>query len=82
MPLPPPPAAALTSTGYGSSRLIATRASVIEYDGTTGTPAATAISRAASLRPILSITAADGPTSRISASSRASAKAARSERKP
>ena len=31
--------------------------------GTTGTPAATAISRAASLRPICSITSADGPTS-------------------
>ena len=82
MPLPPPPAAALTSTGYGSSRLTVTRASVMEYDGTTGTPARTAISRAASLRPIFSITAADGPTSRISASSSASAKAARSERKP
>ena len=72
MPLPPPPAAAFTRTGYGACSPV----------GTTGTPAFTAISRAASLRPICSITAAVGPTSRISTASRASAKAARSERNP
>ena len=51
-------------------------------DGTTGTPAATAISRAASLRPICSMTAALGPTSAMPAASRAAANAGRSERKP
>ena len=51
-------------------------------EGTTGTPAATAISRAASLRPICSITCADGPTSTRPASSTARANAARSDRKP
>ena len=78
MPLPPPPAAALTSTG---KRMSSTGSSTA-YAGTTGTPALTAISRAASLRPICSITAAEGPTSLIPAASTARANAARSERKP
>ena len=55
---------------------------VREYDGTTGTPAATATSRAASLRPIASITSPDGPTSVMPASSSACANGARSDRKP
>ncbi len=59
IPLPPPPAAALTSTGKAK---VAGSASTA-YDGMTGTPAATAISRAWSLRPIRSITSALGPTS-------------------
>ncbi len=70
MPLPPPPAAALTSTG----KSIAAGSPEPSYDGTTGTPAATAISRAASLRPILSITSALGPTSVMPAASTARAK--------
>ena len=43
MPLPPPPAAALTRTGKLVSSAAAGRG---RHDGTTGTPAATAISRA------------------------------------
>ena len=73
MPLPPPPAAAFTSTGNPS---------VLAARGTTGTPAATAISRAASLRPMLSITVDDGPTSWMPAASTSAAKAARSDRNP
>ena len=72
MPLPPPPAAALTSTGKPAS----------SPRGTTGTPAATAISRAASLRPICSMTVELGPTSRMPAPSRARANGARSDRNP
>jgi hypothetical protein len=76
IPLPPPPAAAFTRTGNS----ICSCAS--SPRGTTGTPAAIAISRAASLRPICSITFAGGPTRTMPACSSASAKAARSERKP
>ena len=78
MPLPPPPAAALTSTG----KFISSAGPVATPVGTTGTPAATAISRAWSLRPIASITSADGPTKTSPASTTAWANAARSERKP
>ena len=76
IPLPPPPAAAFTNTG--PCQFLAASSP----RGTTGTPAATAISRAASLRPIWSITSADGPTNVIPAASTARANAARSERKP
>ena len=72
IPLPPPPAAALTSTGKPAS----------SPRGTTGTPAATAISRAASLRPILSITSAGGPTKLMPAATTARANSARSDRNP
>ncbi len=78
IPLPPPPAAALTSTGNAKD----SGSAWTSYDGTTGTPASTAISRAASLRPIRSITSAVGPTRTSPASSTARAKAARSDRKP
>ena len=78
MPLPPPPAAAFTRTG----KFVSSAAPVGTPRGTTGTPAATAISRAWSLRPIASITSADGPTKTSPASATAWTKAARSERKP
>ena len=78
MPFPPPPAAALTSTG----NVIASVGPVATPVGTTGTPAATAIARAWSLRPIWSITSADGPTKTRPASATAWANAARSDRKP
>ena len=79
MPLPPPPAAAFTRTG----KLVSVgRAPPRPRAGTTGTPAATATSRAWSLRPIVSITSAEGPTKTSPASTTAWTKAARSERKP
>ena len=81
MPLPPPPAAAFTSTGKPTSSGTVS-APWCGHDGTTGTPASTASVRAASLRPICSITSADGPTSVSPAFSTARANSARSERKP
>ncbi len=72
MPLPPPPAAAFTRTGKAVSSPV----------GTTGTPAATAISRAASLRPIRSITSGAGPIQVRPASATARANPALSDRKP
>ncbi len=61
---------------------MATRASVTSYAGTTGTPAATAISRAASLRAIASIASGGGPTQARPAAVTARAKAGFSDRKP
>ncbi len=78
MPLPPPPAAALTSTGnptvpasFGSSE-----------EGSVGTPASTAARLAASLSPMAATAWAGGPTHTSPAAATASAKAAFSERKP
>ncbi len=72
MPLPPPPAAALTRTGKAP----------VSPCGTTGTPAATAISRAASLRAIASIAAGGGPIHATTGVDHGAAKPAFSDRKP
>ena len=78
MPLPPPPAAAFTSsgnpTGAGSDGS--------DDEGRTASPAALAAARAASLSPMVSITSGVGPTQARPASVTARAKAAFSDRNP
>ena len=79
----PHPLAAPTRRGLGrTGRSNEATSAPASYDGTTATPAFSATARAASLRPICSITWALGPTSLRPAASTARAKAARSERKP
>jgi penicillin-binding protein 1A len=73
-PRPPPPAAALTSSGYPIS--------CGSPLGSTGTPAARAVSFAASLSPPARSAAGGGPTQVRPASSTASASSALSARKP
>ena len=74
IPRPPPPAAAFTSSGKPISSGVPL--------GSTGTPAATAVSFAASLSPPARNAAGGGPIHVRPASSTASANSALSERKP
>ncbi len=86
MPLPPPPAAAFSNTGNPTARAAAAMEVGDWSDGvspgTTGTPAAIIVARAAVLDPMLLITAAGGPTNVKPACAQASANSARSDRKP
>ncbi len=86
MPLPPPPAAALTITGKPSSRAIsmALLSSVTTplLPGSTGTPAFCAVSRALALSPICLMLSGLGPMKRIPVELQISAKLAFSARKP
>ena len=85
MPRPPPPATALTKSGYGSSEAASTSAST-SVDGSTdasvGTPAALAAAIARALLPVSVSTSADGPTKVMPALAQASARAGFSDRKP
>jgi hypothetical protein len=85
MPRPPPPATALTNSGYGSSAAASTSAST-SVDGSTearvGTPAALAAAIARALLPVRVSTSAVGPTKVIPAFAHASASAGFSDRKP
>jgi hypothetical protein len=90
IPLPPPPADGLSSTGKPVST--AARASSASLrrawagsgisPGTTGTPAAATVRLAWILSPIVSMADAGGPTKTSPAASQAVAKAAFSARKP
>ncbi len=86
MPRPPPPALAFTMIGYPCCRA-KTRASSSwtigsAVPGTTGTPAAVAALRPATLSPSRRCISAVGPTNTMPARSHASAKSAFSERNP
>ncbi len=81
MPLPPPPAEGLSSTGMPSLRASAA-SSAPEAPGTTGTPAAATVSLARILSPISAMASAGGPTKVSPAPVTARAKAAFSARKP
>ena len=76
MPRPPPPAAALTSTGKA-----VTSAGSVQV-GSIGTPASASSALAAILSPIAAIAFADGPTQVRPASVTAAANSAFSARKP
>ena len=85
MPLPPPPAAALTISG--KPICLATTASSSSrrprsLPGTKGTPRFFTVSRAVILSPIASMASGEGPMKVIPASAQAAANSARSERKP
>ncbi len=86
MPLPPPPAEGLSSTGMPISRAAAASSAssrpLPEEPGTTGTPAARTVSLARILSPISSMASAGGPMKTSPASAQARAKAAFSARKP
>ena len=85
MPFPPPPKAAFTSSGkpMRSACFLACFASTGSgVPGTIGMPLASAARRAAALSPIISIACGGGPTNVSPASPTASAKWARSDRKP
>jgi hypothetical protein len=86
VPRPPPPAAALISTGnpISSARTRPSSRSSIRptLPGTVRTPAASAALRALALSPISRIVLPSGPTKVMSAASTASAKSAFSARKP
>ena len=86
MPLPPPPADALTRTGRPTASAAArTPASVWSAGvspGTTGTPARTISARAPSFEPMLAMASGGGPTNVSPASRHAAANAAFSDRKP
>ena len=87
MPMPPPPAAALSITGIADRappppRAASTESTGPSLPGTTGTPAAAMSRRAAILSPICWITRQDGPTKISPAASQAWAKRQFSERKP
>ena len=74
MPRPPPPAAALTTSGKPISSG--------DPWGSVGTPASRAIRFAASLSPPSRSVSGDGPTQVIPAATTSSANAALSARKP
>ncbi len=86
MPLPPPPAEGLSSTGIPISAAAATSSASVrplpEEPGTTGTPAAFTVSLARILSPIREMALAGGPMKARPASAQACAKAAFSARKP
>jgi hypothetical protein len=86
MPLPPPPAAALSSTGYPiwSARARASFASAMSLlmPGAIGTCASMAMRRAEVFSPRARCTDAGGPTKMMPASAHAWANCAFSERKP
>ena len=85
IPRPPPPATALTKSGYGMSAADATSASA-SVDGATparvGTPAAFAAAIARALLPVRVSTSAPGPMKVMPASAQASASRGFSLRKP
>ncbi len=86
MPLPPPPADGLSSTGVPISRAASTSCASVRplplEPGTTGTPAAFTVSLARILSPIRAMASAGGPMKTSPASSQARAKPAFSARKP
>ena len=86
MPLPPPPADALISTGYptasAKARASSTRSTTPSEPGTVGTPQAVMVSRAAALLPMRSMHSGDGPMNTRSFSAQARAKSAFSAKKP
>ena len=84
MPLPPPPAEALSITGKPISFAAAIASSVVLQvaPGTIGTPASAIFARAAVLDPIARMALAGGPMNVMSLRSQASAKSGFSLRKP
>ncbi len=86
MPLPPPPADGLSSTGVPISRAASMSWASVRplplLPGTIGTPAAETVSLARILSPISSIAPAGGPMKTSPASWQARAKPAFSARKP
>ena len=86
MPRPPPPAAALISTGKPISLAIfiasASLVTAPSEPGTTGMPSFLAVSFASILSPMMRMCSDVGPMKVISCSSRISAKRAFSDRKP
>jgi hypothetical protein len=86
MPLPPPPPAALSISGYpmrfAASRAAATSPGASAVPSTIGTPASRAIFRARVFSPRRRCTLAGGPTNVRPALVTASAKSAFSDRKP
>jgi len=85
IPFPPPPAAALISTGKPISRAAASASSGSEstsVPGTTGTPTSIIARRAAALSPIWRIWAGVGPMKVISLRWQISENSAFSARKP
>ena len=85
MPLPPPPAVALSRTGKpiasAASRISSSDAAP-SVPGTSGTPAARISAFADALSPSRSITSGEGPTNTRSFSAHARAKAGFSARNP
>ena len=86
MPLPPPPADALTITGRPMS-LATTSASsasamMPSEPGVTGTPAAVIVARAAALSPMRSMLSGDGPMNLMPCSRQRRLNSARSARNP
>ena len=86
MPLPPPPAAALSMMGKPISSAVRTASSTVftgpGLPGITGTPAFLAAALASSLFPMRAMVSAEGPMNTSPAFSQARAKEAFSERKP
>ena len=86
IPLPPPPATALISTGYPSRFATASASSGVfttpSLPGVTGTPARFMISRARDLSPMSRMFSGDGPMNVIPQSSQISAKCAFSDKNP
>ena len=84
MPRPPPPNAALTSTGYPtvSPAAITSSPAVTVAPGRTGTPACSMSALAASFEPMASIASGVGPTKVTPASAHARANGACSDRNP
>ena len=86
MPRPPPPATALTNSGYGSALGRLDQLVDVVVDGSTearvGTPASLAAAIARALLPVRVSTSAVGPTKVMPALAHASASAGFSERKP
>ena len=85
MPLPPPPAVALTITGYfafAANSLAASMSSTRSVPGVTGTPLAVMVFLAVALSPIFLIASAEGPINLIPWSVQISTKSARSDINP
>ena len=86
MPRPPPPATALTNSGYGSSPAASTQLVDVAWTArrcaSVGTPASLAAAIARALLPVSVSTSAVGPTKVMPAFAHASASAGFSERKP
>jgi hypothetical protein len=86
MPLPPPPAEALTITGRPMARTTSSAWAMSPITpsepGVTGTPAAIIVARAMALSPISSIDSGPGPMKVMSLSAHSREKAAFSARKP
>ena len=86
MPRPPPPAEALSSTGYptrsAAARASSTVATTPSEPGVTGTPALRISARAADFAPALRMVSPRGPMNTSPSRAQASAKPAFSDRKP